>query len=113
MSTFSKVFVVQDRPQLDMSTAERYGLLIKVFPEKDQLYDPHAAAQRILKWMPNYTERDYILAVGHPVAIAAVTAAAARMNGGRFKLLVWHPDDREYYAVQWDLNDVPNREMIL
>lgn len=111
--TGSKVFVVQDRPQLDMSSAERYGDMIKIFPAQDQLYDPDAAVKKIMKWMPNFTERDYILAVGHPVAISAVTAAAARLNGGRFKMLVWHPDNREYYSVQWDLGAVPQREVIL
>lgn len=109
----STVYVVQERPKLDMSSARSYGDLVFVFPERDQLYDPDAAQKRILRHMGNFTERDYILAVGHPTAIAAVTAAAARMNGGRFKMLVWHPDDRVYYSVQWDLGRVPNREVTL
>lgn len=106
-----RVYVVQERPGLEISKAERYGILIPVFPEHDQMYDPDAARKRIMRLMGNFTERDYILAVGHPTAIAAVTAAAARMNGGRFKMLVWHPDDRLYYSVQWDLGAVPNREV--
>lgn len=107
----SKVFVVQERPKLDISSAAHYGTLVTIFPERDQLYDPDAAVKRILRVMGNFTEEDYILAIGHPTAISAVTATAARMNGGRFKMLVWHPDDRVYYSVQWDLSRAPQREM--
>lgn len=109
----SKVFVVQDRPRLDIGSAESYGEVVTIFPERDQLYDPDAAVKRIVRVMGNFTEQDYILAIGHPTAIAAVTAVAARMNGGRFKMLVWHPDDRVYYSVQWDISRAPNREMTL
>ena len=113
MTSSSKVYVVQERPKLDISSAEQYGVLIPIFPERDQLYDPDAATKRIVRVMGNFTEQDYILAVGHPTAIAAVTAVAARMNGGRFKMLVWHPDDRVYYAVQWDVSRAPQREITL
>lgn len=106
----SRVYLVQWRP-LDFSSAEQYGELVRIFDERDQMYDMDAATRRLLQRMPNFTDDDYIVAVGHPAAIAVVTSAAAQMNGGRFKLLVWHPDTRVYYTTQVDLGRVPDREV--
>jgi hypothetical protein len=107
----SRVYVVQERPQLDIRSAESYGEIHTIFYERDQLYDPDAAVKRILYRMPNFTDSDYILAIGHPVGISLVAAAAARLNGGRFKMLIWHPDNAVYYSVQMDLHAVPDREV--
>lgn len=109
--TDPRVYVVQDRPQLDMSSAEMYGELVRIFPERDQMYDADAAIKRILRVMNNFTDQDYLLAVGHPVAISLVSAVAARMNGGRYKMLIWHPDNRVYYSVQMDTSISPAREV--
>jgi hypothetical protein len=61
--TIPRVFVVQDRPSLEVSKAERYGTLVTIFPERDQMYDPDASAKRILRKMGNFTDKDYILAM--------------------------------------------------
>jgi hypothetical protein len=105
-----KVYVAQKRPRFDLTSASEYGRLLTVFREFDQFLDPAASAANMMRTMHNFTDRDHILAIGHPVGLAMLASAAARMNGGRVKMLVWSGDLTRYYSVQMDLGDlVPQR----
>lgn len=106
----AKVYIAQKRPRFDLETAAEYGRMYTVFREFDQFLDPASSAANMLRTMSNFTDRDHILAIGHPVGLAMLASAAARMNGGRVKMLVWSNELSRYYSVQMDLGDlVPQR----
>jgi hypothetical protein len=112
----STVYVVQERKKLDIRPAAEYGDVVQLLPEHEQCYDMDAAVRRVFSKLHKFSERDYILPIGHPVAIAIAVAIATRLNGGRAKLLVWDgaPGVRRYYSTQVDLGSItPQKEIRL
>lgn len=106
------VYVVQERSNIDIRPAQEYGKVELLLPEGEQMYDMSGAIRRLFRKLHKFTERDYILPIGHPTAIAVAVAIATRMNGGRAKLLVWNnsPEAKHYSSVQVDLSDIePNK----
>lgn len=114
MNTPPVVYVVQHRPRLDIRPAEDYGKIEVLLPAGDQLYDLDHARQKMFSKLHRFTERDYILPIGHPVAIGLAIAIASRMNGGRTKILVYNPDLEQYSSTQMDLSDItPTKDVRL
>lgn len=108
------VFVVQHRPRLDIRPAEEYGEIKLLLPAGDQLYDTDHAVQKMFSNLHRFTERDYLLPIGHPVAIGLAVAMATRMNGGRAKLLLYNPKLERYSSVQIDLSNIqPSKDLRL
>ena len=95
----NKVYVVQrpayyDRQKkgwvnkYDLAPAEEHGELVYMLRPgnvfRERLDD---AVARLEECLAGYTEDDFILAVGDPVAIAAAAAVAARNTGGYVTVL--------------------------
>lgn len=110
------VYVVQERPKIDIRQAADYGEVKLLLDADEQMYDMDAAIRQIFNGMHKFSELDYILPIGHPTAIAVTVAIATRLNGGRAKLLVWNnaPGAKHYSSVQVDLSAItPNKEIRL
>lgn len=96
-----RVFVVQqpayfDRdkrkfvPKYDLSPASAYGQLIFMLGPGNIFKDRMVQATRQLGTVLNgFTEFDFILAVGDPVAIAAAVLIAGDRTKGKINLLKW------------------------
>ena len=75
-------------PIFDLTPAAAYGPLVlligpgNIFPEYVD-----KAASLIEQALSHFTERDYILPLGDPVAIAAAVLAAGKRTGGRVNFL--------------------------
>lgn len=97
----SRVFVVQqpayfDRAKrefidkYDLTPAARYGRLVFILGPgnifKDRMKQALDQTSRVLE---SFTEDDFILAVGDPVAIAGAVLVAGKRTGGKVKLLKW------------------------
>jgi hypothetical protein len=50
--------------------------------------------------MKDFTEEDYIIAVGDPSLIAAAACIAARKTGGLLRILKWDRQSNSYIAVE-------------
>lgn len=112
----SKVYVIQ-RPavrdrrtgewyaKFDLSPAEAYGRLVDVLPIGEAGYwDVDSVVARAEQVLARFDpERDYLLAAGDPVAIAAVSMVASRVADGRgVRILKWDKRDMSYlpYLIQ-------------
>lgn len=96
-----RVFVVQqpasyDRekrqfiPKYDLSPASSHGQLVVLLGPGNIFKDRLAqAVKQLRRLLATYTESDYILAVGDPVAIAAAVLIAGEHTGGKVQLLKW------------------------
>ena len=112
-----KVFVVQrpayfDRQKrgwvnkYDLSPAEEYGDLVFLLSPgniyKDKLESATRNLERLLK---DYDpDRDHVLAIGDPVAIAATTAIAASYSGGVVNVLKYDRVDGRYDSYRITLS---------
>jgi hypothetical protein len=57
--------------------------------------------------LSKFTDEDYLLLSGDPVAIAIAGALAADHNQGRMKTLKWDNYEKRYYPLQIDLYHKP------
>lgn len=109
-----RVFVVQqpatyDRkerrfiPKYDLSPASAHGRLVFLLGPGNIFKDRMAqAVNQMGAMLQDFADSDFILAVGDPVAIAAVGLIAGRVNYGRVKLLKWDRMAEAYEVFQID-----------
>ncbi len=51
----------------------------------------------------DFSDSDFLLAMGDPVAIAIASIVASDINNGRLKILKWDREHRAYYPVEIDI----------
>lgn len=95
-----KVYVVQEPhkrekglpvPTMDISPAMVYGELVTILPPlaKISMLTPGPLIHAMKQKMQDFSDDDYLLALGDPSAIAVAAIVASRQNNGRLKLLKW------------------------
>lgn len=101
----STVYVVQEDRGKNLTGALRFGNLEAILAvDENFLMNPVATAARMANRLRGFSDNDFILPVGDPVAIGIACAVAAEVNGGRFKVLKWDRQERLYYPVAVDLS---------
>jgi hypothetical protein len=65
--------------------------------------DPSAMIKAMREGLRNFSDQDYLLAVGDPAAIAIASMLAAAMNNGRVKMLRWDRQVKQYLEMQLDV----------
>jgi hypothetical protein len=113
----AKVFVPQQPtrrsdgkwvPIFDLSPAEFFGELVVLQPPStDAMFFPVPTVRQIKDKMRDFSERDYVLAIGDPTLIATVAMIAGERTQGRVKLLKWDRLQHCYIAVQIDTTGRP------
>jgi hypothetical protein len=99
------VYVVQEKPGVDMTDALRFGDFQELLPRKDQLViSSKPVIHALRKKLKDFSDEDYILCLGDPSIIAVVAAVASDLNRGRFKLLKWDRRLEKYYPVEVNIN---------
>lgn len=100
------VYVVQ-KPyrDIDLTPALDYGDLTYLLG-RGQLSDDARQEERELEYhLRHFSDRDFLLLIGDPAAIALAGALAAKHNEGRFAMLKWDRHDEAYYPVFVDLSE--------
>ena len=99
----SRAFVVQDRRKLDLSAALEFGELVLLLPENNNvLNNPRDTLRRLERGLSDFSDDDYLLAIGDPSAIALAAIVAARANNGRLKMLRWDNVECKYLSITLD-----------
>jgi len=88
---------------VDLSDALRYGRLQYLLPPGDITAGTAPVIRQLKNDLKNYSDDDYILAMGAPAAIAMVGAIASRVNHGKIKVLTWDKKDNRYYAIDIEI----------
>jgi len=98
------VYVVQEVEGRNVLSASNFGKLEVVLPSKTNLMLTTAPAVRTVKRiLSGFSDEDYLLLMGDPASIGLCCAVAAAINHGRFKVLKWDRQSRDYYGVELDL----------
>lgn len=88
---------------IDISPAAVYGRLEILLPPGKVMLSTQPMVQELRKKLKDFSDRDHLLAVGDPSAIAAAAMVAAMYNHGRIKMLKWHRETQAYISVQVDV----------
>lgn len=92
-------------PIFDLAPARRFGKLVPVAPWAFQVgeTDSRELLRVVEEGLDGYEDGDYVLPVGHPALIGVTIAVAARLGGGRVRLLVWSREAGSYRVFDVDL----------
>lgn len=102
----SIVYIVQESPGKNLLGANKFGELKPMLPSDHQtVLDSTGTVRKLRHKLRTFSGKDYLLAIGDPVAIGIACAIAAENNGGRFKMLKWDRQEKLYYAVSVDLGE--------
>ena len=97
------VFVVQEMPKHDISPALRYGNVEILLPANMQIaFSTVPAIRKLKNKLRTYTDADYLLLTGDPVAIGIACAIVNFYNNGRFNALKWDRREHMYIPVKID-----------
>ena len=91
----------------DFKKAAEYGDLIVCLPRGPVSLTPGPTISKLNEKLRNFSDDDYLVAIGDPSAIAIASAIASNANRGKFKLLKWEKEMKQYIKVEIDL--YPNR----
>ena len=100
----SNVFVVQEMPNHDLAPAMKFGEMKILLPAYTQIAFSTAPTIRTLRHkLRNFTDQDFLLLAGDPVAIGLACSVAAFFNNGRYTALKWDRRERMYIPVKIDV----------
>lgn len=105
----AKVFIVQEPmkrndsgrmvPIMNFKSAMEYGDIEVCLPTGRIALSPAPMIRRLNEVLKDFSDDDYLIAVGDPSAIAAAAAIASKHNRGKFKILKWDRDMSRYIHV--------------
>jgi len=100
----AKVYIVQENPNVNVIGAGRFGDLIPLLPPGRQITLSSSPVVRLLKnKLKDFNDKDFLLAMGDPVAIAIASMVASDINNGKVNMLKWDRENQCYYNVPIDL----------
>jgi hypothetical protein len=100
----AKVYIVQENPNVNVIGAGRFGDLIPLLPPGRQITLSSSPVVKLLKTkLKDFSDNDYLLAMGDPVAIGIASIVASDINNGKVNMLKWDRENQCYYNVNIDL----------
>jgi len=88
----------------DTTPALIYGKLETLFTNNSRVLAPHPTVLVAKKKLKDFSDEDFILAIGDPVAISIACCIAAEMNRGKYKVLKWARDVEQYVSIEINLS---------
>jgi len=87
-------------PTMNLDPAQRYGTLQVLLPPAAGRVAIGQITDVLRERLKNFSDRDYIVAVGDPSLIVATALIAAAKTGGKVNLLKWDRITSDYIAVE-------------
>lgn len=102
----ARVFVVQDNSNLNLAKATKYGHLTSLLPQQTNItMSPQPVLRQLRTRLKSFTDQDFLLLLGDPIAIALAAVIASEVNNGRVKFLKFDRGLNDYFIVSADIHD--------
>ena len=89
---------------MNFAEAARFGETLVCLPPGRVSLSAQPTVDRIKECMGDFTDNDYLIAVGNPSLIAVAAAVAAQANNGRLKVLQYDNRVEAYITITIDIN---------
>ena len=87
-----------------MLSATEFGNLKFLIPANENImFETELVIDRICEGLENFSNEDYLLLIGDPIAIGIATHYAAFNNHGYIQFLKWDNREYKYYKVEVEL----------
>lgn len=114
MQKRGKCFIIQEPMKRDFSSRQmvplmdfrkvlEYGDPVVCLPIGRMSLSPGPTVDILKTKLRNFCDDDYLVAVGDPSAIMMAGAIASEFNMGRFKMLKWDKESKQYIKVEVNL----------
>jgi hypothetical protein len=105
------VYVIQEvagtksgAPKINIMGAAKYGKFEFLLPEFSQIiFSPGPLIFKLRKALKNFTTEDYLLLTGDPAIIGVTCSIVSDMTNGKYNLLKWDKQERQYYPIEINL----------
>jgi len=107
------VYVIQEipgtqagTPKINILSASSYGTFKFLLPEFSQIiFSPGPLIFKLRKGLENYRQTDYLLLTGDPAIIGVACSIAGEITNGKYNLLKWDKQERQYYPISINLHE--------
>ena len=107
----STVYVIQEiagtragNPKINIMGASSYGQFKFLLPEFSQIiFSPGPLIFKLRKSLKDYRPEDYLLLTGDPAIIGVACSIVSDMTNGKYNLLKWDKQERQYYPIEINL----------
>ena len=105
------VYVIQEipgtqagNPKINIIGASKYGEFKFLLPELSQIiFSPGPLIFKLRKSLKDFTTEDYLLLTGDPAIIGVACSIVSDMTNGKYNLLKWDKQEKQYYPIEIDL----------
>jgi len=105
------VYVIQEipgtqagNPKINIMGASKYGEFKFLLPEFSQIiFSPGPLIFKLRKSLKDFTTEDYLLLTGDPAIIGVACSIVSDMTNGKYNLLKWDKQERQYYPITINL----------
>ena len=105
------VYVIQEipgtrdgKPKINIMGASKYGEFKFLLPELSQIiFSPGPLIFKLRKSLKDFTTEDYLLLTGDPAIIGVACSIVSDMTNGKYNLLKWDKQERQYYPIEINL----------
>ena len=105
------VYVIQEipgtqsgSPKINIMGASKYGDFKFLLPEFSQIiFSPGPLIFKLRKSLKDFTTEDYLLLTGDPAIIGVACSIVSDMTNGKYNLLKWDKQERQYYPIEINL----------
>ena len=110
-TTLPTVYVIQEiagtregRPKINIMGAAQFGTFKFLLPELSQIiFSPGPLIFKLRNLLKNFTSEDYLLLTGDPAIIGVACSIVSDMTNGKYNLLKWDKQERQYYPIEINL----------
>jgi len=107
------VYVIQEipgtkagTPKINIMSASKYGSFKFLLPEFSQIiFSPGPLIFKLRNLLKNYKQDDYLLLTGDPAIIGVACSIVSQLTNGKYNLLKWDKQERQYYPITINLNE--------
>ncbi len=90
----------------NLNTALRFGNLVELLPAEADLDESvEKQVQLLQEGLFDFARDDVLMAIGDPIIIAAAAAIVCKKMEGRMRMLKWDKRAKEYFLVEFRIND--------
>ena len=91
-------------PKINIIGAQKYGNFKFVLPEFSQMiFSPGPLIFKLRQGLKNFNNKDYLLLTGDPAIIGVACSIVSDITGGKYKILKWDKQERQYYPIEINL----------
>ena len=112
----STVYVIQavpgtrdGAPKINIVGAQEFGE-IKVLLDEDKqiMFSPAPMIRKMKRMLKDFSDNDYLLLTGDPAMIGVACSVVSEVNNGKYKLLKWDRQERQYYPISINIHERGN-----